>query len=741
MIDSVLYTRPDHAPQCLIQMGRAVRGRGKRLVMRTIVANDLSQIGVLRRCCLFLLVALFCLLSQQQSVLAQINNPPQVEPVANREMYLGDEIQINLNASDPNEFDIVTFMEEPSLLPLPTGAELFPSGDGSGFILFAPTAAGVYEFAVVAVDNGTPQGRTAVFFQVTVKEKPATFADMAITNITVQSPSVDGKVRQGDPFIYRIDVANTSAATLAASDATLTLMLDRYLTLQSGNDACTVLSRTVETTEIQCELGTLAPAESHQLQFTVRPTDVGVAINRLSVDTTTLDPITANDHEISEIEVEEPLIDLALAKRWVADAPIGAIEVGDRVLFQLTVSNNWTVPTNFSLVDTYSPGLKLISVEGTSFSTCTIDGQQVRCDDTIASLGSVVFTVVAEIIQQGELSTTGVLTGLHADPDESNNRATAQLSALAVGDLRITINIPNREGNLSVGDVLEASVTVAASSELKPMAFAEATATFSIPNGFHILRAEEPVGVQCLWSQISMSCTKSVLQAGEQFTVPFQLYAVRAGIWQADAKTFGQFYRDLFVGNNSAVWIIEVGEPLIPWIYIHTFDDRNGNGRQDSGEPGLPQIKIDTTSSDGGEVKAEAGNTDNGGLLKQSLLDNPNRIQIRAQFTPTEEMTPTISVKLNVVPPTGRATVTGGTACGMTVGNNDGSTITLPCSDEDTVEWVDQVDASVADLTARLSVPLLQAAANNDQVLAPQEISFVIDAVDNQMLYLPFIAR
>ncbi|MCB0184823.1 MAG: hypothetical protein KDE31_11185, partial [Caldilineaceae bacterium] len=340
MIDSVLYTRPDHAPQCLIQMGRAVRGRGKRLVMRTIVANDLSQIGVLRRCCLFLLVALFCLLSQQQSVLAQTNNPPQVEPVADREMYVGDEIQINLNASDPNEFDTVTFKEEPSLLALPAGAELFASGDGSAFVLFAPTTTGVYAFAVVAVDNGTPQGRTAVFFQVTVKEKPATFADMAITNITIQSSSVDGKVRQGDPFSYRIDVANMSAATLAAGDATLTLMLDRYLTLQSGNDACTILSHTVETTEIHCELGTLAPAESRQLQFTVRPTDVGVAINRLSVNTTTLDPITVNDHEISEIEVEEPLIDLALTKRWVADAPVGAIEVGDRVTFQLTVRNN-----------------------------------------------------------------------------------------------------------------------------------------------------------------------------------------------------------------------------------------------------------------------------------------------------------------------------------------------------------------------------------------------------------------
>ncbi|MCB0063361.1 MAG: hypothetical protein KDE19_14670, partial [Caldilineaceae bacterium] len=56
---------------------------------------------VLRRCGLLLLVVLFCLLSQQRTVQAQSNNPPQVEPVADREMYVDDEIQINLDASDP----------------------------------------------------------------------------------------------------------------------------------------------------------------------------------------------------------------------------------------------------------------------------------------------------------------------------------------------------------------------------------------------------------------------------------------------------------------------------------------------------------------------------------------------------------------------------------------------------------------------------------------------------------------
>lgn len=696
----------------------------------------------------YLIVAILFILfwHRQLPAQAQGNQPPKVDPVPNREMYVDDEIQINLNASDPNEFDTVTFVEEPSLLPLPEGAGLFTSGDGSAFILFAPTAAGVYSFAVVAVDDGEPEGRTAVFFTVTVKEMPASFADMAITNITVQSLSVDGKVRQGDPFVYRIDVANTGVATAAAGDATLTLMLDRYLTLQSGNDACTTTSRTLETTEIHCELGTLTPGESRQLEFTVRPTDIGIAINRLQVATSTLDPITVNDNEISSIDIEEPLIDLALTKRWVADAPVGGIEVGDRVTFQLTVRNNWTLPTNFTVVDTYSPGLKLISVEGTSFSTCTINGQQIRCDDTISSLGTVIFTVIAEIVQQGELTATGVLTGLHADPDESNNRATVQFSALAVGDLRIKINLPNRDGNLYVGDVLEASVTVEASSAIKPMFFAEATATFSIPEGFHILHAEEPAGVQCLWSQISMSCTKSVLQSGESFTVPFLLYAVTAGVWRADAETFGQFYRDLFVGNNSAVWIIEVGEPLIPWIYIHTFDDRNGNGRQDPGEPSLPQIKIDTTSDDGERNKAEAGNTDSSGLLKQSLLDDANRIQIRVQLTPTEEMTPTIitptiSVKLNVVPPTGEAQIQGADSCGMTVTETNGNNFGLPCTTDDTLSWVNQVDAAVADFTAKLTPFSIQSAISERDSTAPVEVIVTIVAVENYAIYLPVVAN
>ena len=88
MIDSAQFPIPGHAPQrmprthCgLWQLGEIV-GLCIPMVRTIRAATYLTQTAVVRRCGLFLCVALFCLLSQHRPVQAQSNNPPQVEPVA-----------------------------------------------------------------------------------------------------------------------------------------------------------------------------------------------------------------------------------------------------------------------------------------------------------------------------------------------------------------------------------------------------------------------------------------------------------------------------------------------------------------------------------------------------------------------------------------------------------------------------------------------------------------------------------
>ena len=104
-------------------------------------------------------------------------------------------------------------------------------------------------------------------------------------------------------------------------------------------------------------------------------------------------------------------------------------------------------------------------------------------------------------------------------------------------------------------------------------------------------------------------------------------------------------------------------------------------------------------------------------------------------------MTPTISLKVNSVPPTGIATVDGANGCGMTVYASDGNQLALPCTEGNQLAWVNQTNATVADFTARLILPTMQVAEHREGSAMPHKIVFAINALDGNLLYLPLIAN
>lgn len=699
----------------------------------------------LRILCRMLVVAI-CLafaltITCQSRAQAQSNRPPQVTPVEDREMYVDDLIQISLRATDPNDDDTVTFMELPSVAPFPEGATLYATGDGSGYIEFAPRAAGDYAFAVVAVDDGTPQGRTALLFNVTVKEMPTAYADLAITNATVQSTAADGEVHRGLPFSYLVDVTNETSATLPAADTVVTIILKRYLILQDSNDECVVELPSIEDTRLICTFGELAPGASRRIQLSLRARDEGFTTIQTLAETTTLDPITVNDDISMSFEVLPPLTDLAVINQLLTKPVIDTFDVGEFIRFQVTVKNEANVSANFVLTDTFSAGIAIVDIETGGSSACRVRGQQIFCDGALAAQSAILYTINAQIVGAKEQNAVATVTANYVDPDESNNRATAQLTAEKALDLRVTIETPKFTDVYEVGDFITSDINVESITTTIPMTIEMATVVISIPSGLALLTAITPPDLSCLSTQISLVCEKRLLRTGESFRLRLVFYAKAIGEWNERAFVAGRLYRETDINNNDRTTPILVVERTASWAVIHTFYDTNGNGKQDPGEPSAPGVEIDISSEDSEETAVDRGSTDASGLLKQPILEDASKIKLRARLTATQGITPVVSVKLNNVPPTGEATIAGSASCGMTVTDDTGTVITLPCSEKNQLAWLNQINASVADFAAKLSLPPLSAAKADDPSTQPIEVTFEITALESRMIFLPVITK
>ncbi len=93
----------------------------------------------------------------------QQNIPPTLEPISNKTIDTDDTLQIELNAIDPNDGDILSF----SLVDAPDGASI-----NDGVLTWKADQAGVFNFTVQVTDNGTPALSDQKTFEVTVNKPP-----------------------------------------------------------------------------------------------------------------------------------------------------------------------------------------------------------------------------------------------------------------------------------------------------------------------------------------------------------------------------------------------------------------------------------------------------------------------------------------------------------------------------------------------------------------------------------------
>lgn len=98
----------------------------------------------------------------------EVNVPPVLQPIGNRQSELGTPIEIALMAADPDGDALVFTVDG-----LPEGLSLTDRGDGTGQISGTPVAAGVYEMTVTVTDDGVPPEAALETFELDVREPPA----------------------------------------------------------------------------------------------------------------------------------------------------------------------------------------------------------------------------------------------------------------------------------------------------------------------------------------------------------------------------------------------------------------------------------------------------------------------------------------------------------------------------------------------------------------------------------------
>lgn len=108
-----------------------------------------------------------------------VNVPPVLQPIGDRQAEVGMPLDIMLMASDA-DMNALSF----SAMGLPDGMMLVDNGDGTGQLTGTPTLEGAYGVTVTVTDDGNPPEAAAETFQIDVQPPPEPEASLVITEAT-----------------------------------------------------------------------------------------------------------------------------------------------------------------------------------------------------------------------------------------------------------------------------------------------------------------------------------------------------------------------------------------------------------------------------------------------------------------------------------------------------------------------------------------------------------------------------
>ncbi len=434
-----------------------------------------------------------------------------------------------------------------------------------------------------------------------------------------------GALAQGGPSSYQIVVTNIgpgkTAGTVTVSDA---MPDDLSPTAAAGAGwNCIVSDRTVTCTRVDSLTGgsSYPPISIAVNVSESAPTAlVNTAIVRNDADAR-MDNNTASDNApVTQI----PPPDLRLAKTHVGDFVRGQLQAA----FSLVVSNGGGSPTKdaVTVTDDVPAGLTPKSATGTGW-TCQITGQTVSCSRTDALAAGAEYpaigiTVAVATNAPDSITNTASVAG-GGDRSTGNNSAgdTVKVITLTSVDMNVTKTVD--KPLLTVGDTAVFTVGLTNPSGI---ILSEVNLVDTVPPGFiyvndtatleFIPQTTVPGGktIRAAGKPSSPQSIKPVVENGRlSFSVgtlePDVLAQIRYKTVVSSAARAGEFQTQVIGSANSPlgqrVSTVPVRVRVVVTMSAFTFtqmmigrvfEDSNGNGVYDSGERGVPNVRIVTAS-------------------------------------------------------------------------------------------------------------------------------------------------
>jgi fimbrial isopeptide formation D2 family protein/uncharacterized repeat protein (TIGR01451 family) len=251
----------------------------------------------------------------------------------------------------------------------------------------------------------------------------STSADLAAAKHVVGT----GKAVPGSTLTYEVSATNSGPSV--AREVKLVDELPSGLTYKSSSPAgCSEAAGVVTCSAGDLQVGHNA---AFQIEVQLAATLTGSITNTVLVESTTPDPVPANDTASAKTPLS-PQADLALEK--VALTP--EVHDGEHARFTLTATNAGpSQAAETRIVDTLPAGLTYLSASGAS---CSAKGQEVTCAlGTLAVGAHTSVELVTQASGPGTRVNTATVASAAEDPQPANNSAEAEVKVLPSADLQL----------------------------------------------------------------------------------------------------------------------------------------------------------------------------------------------------------------------------------------------------------------------------------------------------------------
>jgi uncharacterized repeat protein (TIGR01451 family) len=238
------------------------------------------------------------------------------------------------------------------------------------------------------------------------------FADLAVGLLGAPNPTLVGQI-----LTYTVSLTNRGPAE--ASFVTVTNVLPTTVSILNATPSQGFV--TISDNVVVCNFGNVSDSGVVTANINVVPLLEGTIVATASASAAQIDPILANN-TVSATTVVGPAADLAIG---IADNPDPVI-IRSNLTYVISVTNRGpSSATGVVINDTLPAGVSVVSTNSTQ-GTVAVSGSTVT-----AVLGNMTngaratLTVVVTSTNSGTIFNTANVTGDQADPNSSNNSATA----------------------------------------------------------------------------------------------------------------------------------------------------------------------------------------------------------------------------------------------------------------------------------------------------------------------------